>query len=227
MSARFAEPADALTRLLRTWKSDGAAQSLTPPVPAWPEGRRLVLGADTALDLGNPTSGSRAFLLWDATENPGDVHLVGADVPALLERGDREVSLGLVIRVQADFDEEYDAYLDLKEALYGVALDGLTLRSMPSQSHLWLRLHRDAAEGGFSLAHLGAALVDTLGAVEGVSAVQVVFVTDDAVRLAALAPLADDVQRRVAALVKRHEEVDAECDECEYQDICDEKEHMS
>ena len=121
--------------------------------------------------------------------------------------------------------EEYDDYLDLKEALYDLQLEGLTLRSMPSHGHLWLRLHREAAAEGFSFGHLGAALREALGSVAAVRRVTVLFVVGDAARRAALGPVADDVKRRVAALIKRHEQEDAECDECEYQDICDEKEH--
>ena len=39
------------------------------------------------------------------------------------------------------------------------------------------------------------------------------------------AAIAASAQRVVGALIKRHEEEHAECDECEYQDVCDEREH--
>ena len=233
MSAgRFAEPVASLARLLEAWKAQGALRTLPAAPQPWPRGRRLVLGADAALDLGTPAAGSRAFLLWAGQggsphSTDGDLLIVGPDVPELLAAGAREVGLGLVLLARGDLCDEYADYLDLKEALYGLQLDGLTLRSMPSHGHLWLRLHREAAAEGFSFGHLGRALVEALGAVEAVDRLTVLFVVGDEARLAALGPVADDVKRRVAALIKRHEEADAACDDCEYQDICDEKEHLS
>ena len=232
MSAgRFAEPVAALDALLRQWRAEGAVRTLPSPAKPWPRGRRLVLGADAALDLGTPAAGSRSFLMWSAeaqTGGDGDMMLlVGKNVPELVAAGVREVGLGLVLLAYGDFDEEYADYLDLKEALYGLQLEGLTLRSMPSHGHLWLRLHREAAARGFSFGHLGAGLLEALGAVEAVRQLTILFVVGDTARLAALAPVADDGKRRVAALIKRHEQEDAECQECEYQDICDEKEHVS
>ncbi len=230
MSAdRFAEQVRSLDEMVQAWRDEGALRELVLPARAWPVGRRLVLGADAALDLGSSAAGSRAFLLWDsgATAGEHELWLAGPDVPELVELGTEDVGLGLVILARGSFDEEYDLYLGLKEALYGLTLDGLTLRSMPSQAHLWMRLHRDAAADGFCFAHLGAALVEALGAVAGVHQLQIGFVAGDEERLAALGPLSEDVQRHVAALVKRHEVVDAECDDCAYQDICDEREHRT
>ena len=234
MSAgRFDAPVVALAQLLRRWRAEQAVRTLERPERPWPRGRRLVLGADAALDLGSPAGGSRAFLLWapggsgERWAQEDELLLVGPDVPELVAAGKRETSLGLVILARGAFDDEYDGYLDLKEALYGLELEGLTQRSMPSQGHLWLRLHHESAGDGFSLKHLGGALLEDLGEVAAVRQVTILFVVGDEERLAALAPVADDAKRRVAALIKRHEEQDAECDECEYQDICDEKEHAS
>ena len=229
MSAgRFAEPVASLEALLRQWRAEGAARALAPAERPWPRGRRLVLGADAALDLGTPAARSRAFLLWsegaDADQQPRrELLLVGQDVPELVAAGARTAAFGLVILARGAFDQEYDDYLDLKEALYGLQLQGLTLRSAPSQGLLRLRLHRDAAAGGFSFGHLGGALLDALCSVEASWRFMILFVVGDDARLDALAPVADAAKRRVAALVKRHEEEDAECDECAYQDVCDEK----
>jgi hypothetical protein len=259
---RFAPQSARLARLRRTWQRRGElhqVQAVHPGEagwPRWPRGRRIVLRADAALDLGTPAAGSLSFLMWSPAAGEGPApdpaparHRVawrGPDISALVDRGDPAVGLGLVIHARVSDGRpapvtpppspisapepsaarrEYERYLDLKDALYSLELDGVTLRSMPSQQHLWLRLHRDAAAGGFSVAHLGAAVVEALAPVAGVAEVDVMLVTADREALAALQPVADGVQRRVAALVKRHEEELAECDECEYADVCDEREH--
>jgi hypothetical protein len=229
-AGRFAEPVASLEALLRQWRDEGAARALAPAAPPWSRGRRLVLGADAALDLGTPAARSRAFLLWKesaGTEPPEDheLLLVGPDVSELVTAEVCSAAFGLLILARGAFEDEYDDYLDLKEALYGLQLQGLTLRSAPSQGLLRLRLHRDAVAEGFSFEHLGGALLEALSEVEATWRFTILFVVGDDTRLDALAPVADAVKRRVAALVKRNEEADAECDECEYQDICDEKEH--
>jgi hypothetical protein len=254
---RFAAQAAELARLRERWRSQGELRELSLPAsgdggegwPRWPRGRRLVLAADAALDLGTPAAGSRAFVLWSpAAASAPAAHRVawrGPDLGELVAQGHAEVGLGLVIHVRvaepepapapdadADADAspgrvEYERYLDLQDALYSLTLDGITLRSMPSQQHLWLRLHRDAVARGVSLAHLGAAVVAALAPVEGFAQVDVLLVTAGPAARAELTPVAEAVQRRVAALVKRHEERLAECDECDYADVCDEREHES
>ncbi len=224
----FPAQVSALDISIRTWRDDGDLRLLALPDQPWPRGRRLVLGVDSALDLGNPASGSRAFLMWEPGEARGahEVMLLGQDIPELVADDVRDAALGLVIWVKGTFVEEYETYLDLKEALYSLTLDGLSIRSMPSQGHLWMRLHKDATERGFSLAHLGAALVQDLGAIRGVEQLRILFVTGDGEPLSVLAALSEEVRRRVFALIKRHEEENAECDDCEYRDVCDEREHM-
>jgi len=231
MAERFAECVTALESTLSTWR---AAERLVEvdlaAGPGWPSRRGLVLGADAALDLGSPAVGSLAFLLWSAAESGTRRRAwrLGPDVSDLAAAS-REASLGLVIHVRGepprDSAEEYARYIDLRQALYSITPDGVTLRSMPSQQHLWLRIHRDAVARGFTLAHLGATLSDALLGLPFAREVDLLFVTAGPEALAPLRPLGRDVHRRVGALVKRHEEERAECAECEYQDICDEKEH--
>ncbi len=234
MAERFAECVTALEATLSTWRS--AERLVEVDLAAgqgWPSRRGLVLGADAALDLGSPAVGSLAFLLWSAgaeSRTPRRAWRLGPDVPDLAAAS-REAGLGLVIHVRGepaqDSAEEYTRYIDLRQALYSITPDGVTLRSMPSQQHLWLRIHRDAVARGFTLAHLGATLSDALLGLPFAREVGLLFVTAGPEALAPLRPLAQDVHRRVGALVKRHEEERAECDECEYQDICDEKEHRT
>lgn len=220
---------------------DHGLRELDPPgTPRWPRRRSLVLARDTALDLGSPAVGSVGFLLWaspiDSAPATDRVFLEGPDVASLAALGPAalgpaalgpdSVPFGQVIVVRGDFAADYDCYLELKQGLYDLTLEGVSVRSMPSQSHLWCRIHRDAVDRGFDFAHLGAGLIAGLQRLAFVDQVDVLFHTAGREALAPLANIAAAAARVVGALIKRHEEEHAECDECEYRDICDERDHV-
>lgn len=230
---------------LETYLAEGTDQRLVrkldlPGPPPWPRRRSMVLARDTALDLGSPAAGSVGFLLWASLaedlpdtdrvflEGPdvADLAAPGSATPGPAAAGPDPVPFGQVIVVRGDFAADYDCYLELKQAQYSLALDGVSVRSMPSQSHLWCRIHKDAVDRGFGFAHLGAGLIAGLRHLTFVDQVDVVFHTAGREALAPLAAIAADAARVVGALIKRHEEEHAECDECEYADICEERVHV-
>jgi CO dehydrogenase/acetyl-CoA synthase beta subunit len=185
----------------------------------WPEETSLILSEDTVLELGHPLEGSLAFIIWTADDLISD----GADLvgPDLHELGPR-APLGQVIMVSGDFAEEYDCYRQLKDAVYGVKLKGLMPRAMPSRQTFWYRVNREAREEGLSLAHLGAALLGKLKAVPKVRAARVIFITSGKGDLELLADAGHDTGRIAAAMVKMYEEMNYDCSDCEYSDVCGE-----
>jgi hypothetical protein len=195
----------------------------------WPSERSFVLARDAAVDLGSPAVGSVGFLVWAPPTHelpPADhVWLEGPDLAELAARGPDPVAFGQVIVVHGHPPDDYEGYLDLKEALYDLALEGVAVRSMPSQSHLWCRIHRGALGDGFGLVQLGAGIIASLRRLEFVAQVDILFHTAGREALAPLTDIAAATERVVGALIKRHEEEHAECDECEYQDVCDERTH--
>lgn len=197
----------------------------------WPSGRTFVLARDAALDLGSPAAGSVGFLVWAPwthdTQAVDRVWLEGPDVAELAARGADPAAFGQVIVVRGHPSDDYEGYLDLKEALYDLALEGVAVRSMPSQSHLWCRIHRDAVRDGFGLVQLGAGIIAGLRRLDFVAQVDVLFHTAGRASLAPLADIAASAERVVGALIKRHEEQHAQCDECEYQNVCDERTHSA
>ena len=84
----------------------------------WPteKNRNLVLGPDTAVELGNPKDASTSFLLWvNAPEKikNGRITVVGPDLPQLTGK---QVSFGKVVMIDApDFnaDNTYDRYREM------------------------------------------------------------------------------------------------------------------
>ena len=221
MTARFDPQLQTVRRQLDRWRRDGrlcevAADSVAP----WPAGRSLVLSADVAAELGSPAVGSWSLMIWSGDAVPGGVvGRVGPDVGQL----GASAPLGRIVLVQADFDGEAAGCIDLREGVCGTPLRGVTLRTRPSSGEVWTRVSRRALDDGFSLDHLGAAVVERLRRVEGVAAVSVLWVTDPEVHRE-LRPTARDTERIAGALLKRHDEDVMECGSCEFNDICDESE---
>ena len=221
-------PVAALGALTRGWDEAGALVRLGDPGP-WPRGSSLVLRDDTAVELGEPTRGSRAVLLWKADDAAGDglaglargVHRIGPD---LGELAGASAPLGRVVLARGTFEDDFDAYLALQDAVSGASLEGVSVRSRPSSGQVWMRISAEAARGGLTLAHLGAALVAEVEAVDGVAAAAVLWICGDPDALRQLAPVADAAARAIGALVKRRTEDVMDCGSCEYNDICDEAE---
>lgn len=232
--SRFDAQVAALEEHLARGVASGRIRQLpSRPAGAWPPGAGFVLARDTAVDLGSPAVGSVGILIWTASEGEGEgdgdpgprVFLEGPDLPELAQRGAAPQPFGQVVGVRGNPPDDYEGYLALKGALYDLDLEGVAVRSMPSQSHLWCRIHSDALARGFDMSHLGAGIIAGLSRLDFVEQVDVLLHTAGREALAPLADMAASTARVVGALIKRHEEEHAECDDCEYRDICDERAH--
>ncbi len=186
----------------------------------WPLQSSLVLEEDVAVEMGNPARGSLGFLLWTQTPlfQEDRVLLLGTDIPEMKEKS---APFGQVIMVSGSFDEEYECYQDLKETVYQTRLEGYMARILPSRQSIWARISKDAHQKGFSLAHLGWALVDELRELEFVSRVTILYITSSKEETEELMPVAEESARIAAALIRMNEEMSWDCDTCEYQDVCD------
>lgn len=187
----------------------------------WPSESSLVLEEDAAIDLGHPLAGSVAFLVWTGDDGlfESGAELIGPDLPDIAPG---RAPFGQAVILGGSFAEEYDCYRDLKDIVYGVKLRGLMSRAMPSRQTFWFRVSKEARDRDLSLAHLGKALVDGLTAVDYVSKARVVFVTSGKGDIGALRETADQTGRVAGALIKMYEEMNYDCESCEYSDVCDE-----
>lgn len=210
-----------LHRLVEAWESAGRIRTFdTAALGGWPRGESLVLEEDCGLELGNPGTASLSFLMWaDARAFGRDkVRLLGPDASAA---GGGSVPFAQVIIAGGEFADEYEAFRDLRDAAYGVRLEGFMPRSLPSRQTTWCRVSKNALDKGFSLGHLGAALVEELEEVEQVSGVEVLFVTGAVEDVNALVRIAAGARRVVDALMKMYTENKFDCTTCEYKDVCD------
>ena len=217
----FDEQLTQVRRFLREAEEAGRLRRLdASPSKPWPSGSSLVLREDTALELGNPSIGSLSMLIWceEGAARDGAVSLVGPD---LGEAEGTDMPFAQVVIAAGEFPNEYDSYRDLRDAVYDTKLKGLSVRAMPSKQVLWCRVSREAAGGGLSLGHLGAALLGNLREVPGVTAAETLFVTSGSADIARLSGAAAGARRLVDAMMKMYQENNFDCETCEYQDVCD------
>lgn len=201
---------------------DGVARTLpfTPVLPR-AESSQVILSEDTGLELGNPGMASRSLLLWDSGEGVSDgrITLVGPDFPAAPSPS---LPFAQVVMAGGDFSDEYDCYRDLRDAAYNVRLRGFMTRVFPGRQSIWCRVSKQALAGGFSAQVLGSSLIQALKSLDFVRAAEVLFVTSSKQDVDELAAPADKVLDIVEALIKMYEEMNFDCEECEYVDVCDE-----
>ena len=191
----------------------------------WPteKNRNLVLGPDTAVELGNPKDASTSFLLWmneaEKIQN-GRITIVGPDLPQL---SGKQVSFGKIVIIDAsDFDEDnsYDRYREMELLRYDIHLKGYMMRGVSQQQREWSRVSRDAINRGFSLKHLGGALIDQFSQMPYVRAVETIFITSGREDVLAAKAISDNVFKVISAMNKMSEELSFDCNTCDYNDVC-------
>ena len=217
----FDSPVEQLENFLAEKRASHQVREFPLDAPwDWPEESSLILEEDAALELGNPGLGSLSLLLW--TEGPcpdGDqVLLLGPDLNEIKTRGE---PFAQVLLVRGSFNDEYECYQALRDAVYDTKLCGMMTRVLPSRQTIWSRVNREALDRGFSLAHLGAALIRRLKQVAFVSGARALFITGSAADIASLENAGRETARIVSAMAKMSEEMSYDCASCEFGDVCE------
>ncbi len=191
----------------------------------WPseKNRNLVLGPDTAVELGNPKDASTSFLMWvndpDKIKN-GRITIVGPDLPLL---NGKQVSFGKIVIVDAsdfDADNSYDRYREMELLRYDIHLKGYMMRGVSQQQREWSRVSVDAINSGFSFKDLGGAMIDKFSQMPYVRSVETIFITSSREDVLEAKAISDDVFKRISAMNKMADEMSFDCDTCDYNDVC-------
>ncbi|MGQ9757469.1 MAG: hypothetical protein ACUVRX_04840 [Actinomycetota bacterium] len=217
----FEEPLKEIRRFMEERRSLGRAREypFTPVLPR-ASSPQVILSEDTGLELGSPGTSSRSLLLWDDAGGVADgrITLVGPDFPEIV--GGR-APLAQVVLVAGRFSDEYDCYRELRDATYNLGLRGFMHRIFPGRQSVWCRISREAMERGFNAQALGSALIQAVKKLDFVDAAEVLLVTSSPEDIDELSGAADLVQEIVEALIKMYEEMNFDCDTCEYVEVCD------
>ncbi len=197
---------------------------------SWPRVKRqIILAGDMAMELGAPGSESTSFLMWtdvgsDAAQRvvDGRIRLIGPD---LRETHAQELPFGKVVLVSGHgFDEgnAYSRYSEMDRLKLKLDLSGYMLHAAPQQNREWGRVSEQALDEGFSLDVLGNELIRALKVLPYVDAAEVIMVTSSAEEVRRFKPLGDKVARAVVAMDKMLEHLAYDCNNCDFQDVCDE-----
>lgn len=197
----------------------------------WPteKNRNLVLGQDTAVELGNPKDASTSFLMWvnepEKIKN-GQITIVGPDLPQL---SGKQVSFGKIVIVDAsdfDADNSYDRYREMELLRYDIHLKGYMMRGVSQQQREWSRVSIDAINRGFSFKHLGGALIDQFSQMPYVRSVETIFITSSKEDVLEMQTISNSIGHLINAMNKMAEEMSFDCDECEYNAVCGDVEEL-
>jgi CO dehydrogenase/acetyl-CoA synthase beta subunit len=197
----------------------------------WPsgKGRNVVLSDEMAVELGNPQMNSVSCLIWTGKPNlvnDGKISLVGPDIN---ESKGKSLPFGKIVLVGvSEFDEEsaYDKYKEMEAVRYSLDLKGYMIRAVSQYQREWSRISKEALGNAFSFDILGGALREEYLNKSFVHAVEFLFVTSSGEDVSELQEITKNVGRTISALNKMLSEIDPDCDECEYNDVCDEVEEL-
>jgi len=193
--------------------------------PAWPGAgsRDIILMPDLAVEFGSPETASVSFGVWtgdDALVNDEQITLVGPDVT---ETSKIQNPLGKIVITGVQGFNETNAFQRNREIYlkkFDLSLKGHMLRSASHYMAEWHRLSQEAVTNGFSLGHLGSALIREYKALSYVTSVEVIFVTSSDEDVTELYDLGKRSTRIIQAMSKMVNEMAVDCAECEYQDLC-------
>ncbi len=198
---------------------------------SWPQAglTDIVLKSETGIELGNPKDESVSFLAWTGDKSlvrDGLISLVGPDIG---EMEPSRLPFGKIVLISGSgFNEEncYDRFREMDLSRYDIALKGYMMRAVSQYMREWSRVSCEAIENGFSFSILGSALSQKLKELNYVDAVEILFVTSSAEDVRELKKTGDRFLQYINAMTKMAEEMDFQCESCEFQEICDEAEEL-
>ena len=204
----------------------GKVSQMTHAGPvSWPidKNRNLVMGQDTAVELGNPKDASFSLLFW--TDDPTllnnrTITLVGPDVS---QSRHRQLSFGKVVIAGGEgfsAENSFDRYREMELLRYDLHLKGYMMRAASQYSREWSRISHEAIDNGFSLKTLGGALIERLLQLDYIRAAEVMFITSDRADVLEMQAIAKDITDIISAMNKMAENLSFDCDECEYNEVC-------
>lgn len=202
---------------------DGSAES-------WPtDPMQVILADDTAVELGAPGTESLSMVLLTADASlvdDGKVTLIGSD---LLACKGNSIAFGKLLFVAGHgFSEDnwHKRYEQASLSRLSLDLAGCSPRSMPQAMREWTRVSHKALEEGFSFDVLAREQYRALHEMEFVDAVETVFITSGSADVARFKDLATRASKAERAMNKMAEKLVYNCDECEFQDVCDEVDEL-
>lgn len=189
----------------------------------------MVLMGDVGVELGSPETESLCLLLWTGDASlikNGAITLIGPD---LGEAGSRSIAFGKIVLLSVEgFTEENTSrrYREMEQMRFLLDLKGYMIRAASQYRREWSRVSRDALNKGFSLSILGSSLMRMFREIDYIRGMEIIFITESADAVREIRNMTGDTARIIAAMNKMAEEMNFDCSECEYLDVCDDAEYL-
>jgi len=189
----------------------------------------IVLTEDVAVELGHPSTASRAVVLTTfdpAFVQAGRITWIGPDLEGMPPGRRHPLGQAVILALR---EEALPDPFELENTQFLMnRLPGYMVRSVPGK--LWVRISRKARAAGLDLAVVGSALAAAYaGDFPGVAGAEVVFVTscpEDVEELGRIAVeasiLAGRHKKLVLGLDGEVECPELDCESCEDRPVCDE-----
>ena len=227
----FDESIADLRNFIESKKSADCREFKIAVSPDWPAAGKgnVVLGPDTAIELGNPRDESASYMLWsDSADkiNDGRITLIGPDLD---ESENKNLPFGKVVLLGLsgiNEDNCYERHRELEIVRYDLNLTGYMMRAVSQYGREWSRVSREAVEKGFNFKILGSALAELYLKIDFVKSVEILFVTSSPEDVRELAISGNRASRLIGALNKMASEMSFECGSCDFVDVCSEVEDL-
>lgn len=161
----------------------------------------IILRGDSFLEIGNPETGSAAFLLWTQDPGPvtdGRITLIGPDIP---ESPGASLPFGQVLIVGGSGLSQADHQTLEHTQFVADRIEGYMIRSVSQV--IWSRVRKEAAARGFRFETLGRALMSIFKTdVPAVEAMEVLFVTTSREDLQPLVAIGAQVNKIFKSMLK-------------------------
>lgn len=206
-------------RKTRSW------QSGTSKKP-WPDGgsRNIVLGSDMCVELGNPKSASSSCIIWSEDLDrikDNTITLVGPDIQQSKGKSLPFAKIVLLGTKPHDEADTYSCYREMERIRYTINLKGYMLRGAYQYQNEWCRINKKAFKHGFNFDVLGTELIRKMKEIEFVESAEVIFVTSSSEDVNELDVMTKNVGQIINAMNKMASDLTFDCDECEYQEVCE------
>jgi len=197
----------------------------------WPksESSGLVLMPDLAVELGSPDLASVSFQTWTpdgSLVNDETITIIGSDISKTC---DPNLPFGKIIIAQVEGFNENNAAERTREMFlskFDLSLNGFMLKSASNYMAEWCRISVNAIDNNFSFQVLGSSLINELKKLDYVKSVEIIFVTSSKADVNQLFEIGNRSVRIVNAMSKMVNEMNYDCGDCEFQDICEDAEEL-
>lgn len=194
---------------------------------AWPKAgnRDIILQSEVGIELGHPRDEALSFIQWTPTVSLVKNDAISLIGPDLIESRKNRIPFGKILFVGVEgFDENncYDRHSEMELTRFNLSLKGYMIRAASQYMKEWSRVSTEALNNGFSFSILGSGQINALKKLDYVTSVEVFFITTSSEEVRDLKEYGSRSMQRINALKKMTQEMDLDCSNCDYQDVCNE-----